>query len=418
MRDSGNTGRSFEAFDWRKHARMLARPLGVFFASRLLVAATVEVLIDLRTPAALHGFRGSYPNPPPASRFFQALGSWDAGWYTMIAKHGYFWAEPVYGSPPDFHAHSLPHHDLGQQFPIAFFPLWPDLLRGVDDITGGANILVVGAILTLVVGAMATVAMWYLVSYLCDERVAYRAVALWVFCPGAFVLSMIYAEGLTVLCACVCILCLLKRRWVLAGVAAGVATGVQPAALVLIACCVWAAGRAVRAGDWKAIVAPILSLGGALGYFVYLWATTGDFLRWYNVERQLWTGGGFTAGLFHNLIHDPSFSVHHTDVLEAVVPSIGLIWVVICAYLLWKWRPPTEFWLFGVGVVFVALQSTPVGTRPRLLLAAFPLIVAVAKYARGRLFTAIACSFAGCLTLVTIVTLYLGNLYGASYIVP
>lgn len=437
----------------------------------------VEVLCDMHVLAWAHGFRGTFPNPPNASRFFQALGSWDAAWYTSIAKHGYFWSEPQtpFGNTPL--GHPVSHHLIGDQASIAFYPAWADILRAVSWTFGGENILIVGAAVTFLLGAAATVAMWYLVRHLAGPAVADRAVALWVFFPGSFVLTMIYAEGLTVLCASICILALFKRRWVIAGLAAGVATANQPDALTLIGVCSWAAGRAMlrgagleatvkaysnwcwafltkklrslpvlrnnlnpapavpqmprwpqasesrlqmllRSGEWRALIAPVLSLAGVFGYFLYLYVTTGDFLRWLHVEQTIWSGGGMAHGLYWNFIHHPLFAFQHMQVLEDVAPALGLLWIIIGAVFLVKWRPPVEFWLFGAGVVLVSMASASVGARPRLLLAAFPLVVAVAKYAKGRMYHVVLAGSSVLLALVTIVTLNIGLVYGGNFIVP
>ena len=55
--------------------------------------------------------------------------------------------------------------------------------------------------------------------HLCDGAVADRAVTLWVFFPGAVVLSMVYSEALAILLSSVCLLALLKKQWLLAGAA-------------------------------------------------------------------------------------------------------------------------------------------------------------------------------------------------------
>src|ERR1035438_4857710 len=89
----------------------LARTLGAFALSRLVVAMGLGCVLVVDQGLATHHFTGPWPAPPRASLFLQALGSWDASWYLLIAGHGYF--------PPP------------AQFPIAhgsataFFPVWP-----------------------------------------------------------------------------------------------------------------------------------------------------------------------------------------------------------------------------------------------------------------------------------------------------
>jgi Mannosyltransferase (PIG-V) len=350
----------------------LARTLGAFALSRLVVAMGLGSVLVVDQGLATHHFTGPWPAPPRASLFLQALGSWDGSWYLLIAGHGYF--------PP------------AARFPIApgsafgFFPVWPLLLRGLSAVSGLTPI-VIGVALAFVFGAAASVAIWYLVRHLCDESVADRAVVLWVFFPGAVVLSMVYSEALAILLCAVCLLALLKQQWLVAGLSAGVATGVHPEALVLVACCLWAAGVAVyRDRDWWSVVAPVLSVAGVVAYFSYLYSSTGDVLRWYHIERAQWGGTGFT----HDTVTVLRQSVSHPHDLEAVVPALGLLFAMAGLYLMARWRPPVIIWIYTLGILFSAFDSNMVGARPRVLLTAFPLIVAVARRVRPAAFGMVA----------------------------
>jgi len=360
---------------WRRDRptlHTLLRTLGAFALSRLVVAMGLGSVLAVDQGLATHHFTGPWPTPPRASLFLQALGSWDGSWYLLIAGHGYF--------PP------------AARFPIApgsafgFFPVWPLLLRGAAAVSGLTPI-VAGVVLAFAFGAAASVALWYLVRHLCDESVADRAVVLWVFFPGAVVLSMVYSEALAILLCAVCLLALLKRRWLVAGLSAGVATGVHPEALVLVACCLWAAGVAVyRDRDWWSVVAPLLSVAGVVAYFSYLYSATGDVLRWYHIERAQWGGTGFS----HDTVTVLRQSVSHPHDLEAVVPALGLLFAVAGLYLMARWRPPVIIWIYTVGILLSAFDSNMVGARPRVLLTAFPLIVAVARRVRPAAFGMVA----------------------------
>jgi hypothetical protein len=270
---------------------------------------------------------------------------------------------------------------------IGFFPVWPLVLRGVSDVTG-ASTIAVGAVLVFVLGAAAAVAIWYLVRDLCDESVADRAVVLWVFFPGSVVLSMVYSEALLILLSATCLLALLRKQWWIAGVAAGVATGVHPDALVLVACCLWAAGVALwRDRDWWALVAPVLSVAGIVGYFAYLWSSTGDLLRWYHVQRNIWhVRDGFARNTVDVL--RTSFT-HPHDLQDGIVPAIGLVFAVIGLVLMVQWRPPVLIWIFTLGILVAAFESSLLGARPRVLLTAFPLVVALARWTKANWFAAV-----------------------------
>jgi hypothetical protein len=370
----------------RRHLLVAARPVAMFAASRVLVLLAVEAVIDLHGTFASNGYAGPFPRTPSAALLFRALASWDAGWYLSIARIGYFPAGHATATTPQ----------------VAFFPVWPGLISGTATITG-MSALHAGLLLGFIFGAGASVAVWYLVRELCGAAIADRAVALWVFYPGAFVLSMLYAEGLTVLCSAVCLWALLRRRWLIAGLAAGIATGVQPDALVLVGCCAWAAGHALwKDRAWMAIVAPALSVAGAVGYFGYLWATTGDVLRWYHVEQQDW---GSSGGLHQTVVSVLRLAFAQPHSPEVVIPAIGLLSAVVGLGLLFWWRPPAVVWIFAVGVLAAALASGPVGARPRLLLVIFPFVIAAARVLRGQAFNALLGVSAGLLGLVTILTL-------------
>ena len=196
---------------------------------------------------------------------------------------------------------------------------------------------------------------------------------------------------------------MLRRRWLIAGLAAGLATGVQPDALVLVVCCAWAAGHALwKERAWKAIVAPALSVAGAVGYFAYLWAATGDVMRWYHVEQQDW---GSNGGVHQTVVSVLRLAFDQPHSPEVVIPAFGLVSAVVGLVLLFRWRPPVVIWLFAVGVLAAALASGPVGARPRLLLVIFPFVIAAARVLRGQAFNALLGASAGLLGVVTILTL-------------
>ena len=179
----------------------------------------------------------------------------------------------------------------------------------------------------------------------------------------------------------------MKRQWLVAGCAAGVATGVHPEALVLVACCLWAAGVAVRQDrDWWSLLAPVLSVAGVAAYFLYLWKATGDLLAWYHDERNQWGGTGY----YHDTVFVLRQSVTHPHDLEAVVPALGLLFALAGLYLMVRWRPPVIIWIYTVGILLSAFDSNMVGARPRVLLTAFPLIVAVARRVRPAAFGTVA----------------------------
>jgi Gpi18-like mannosyltransferase len=136
--------------------------------------------------------------------------TWDSQWYLSIAEHGYV---PDQGAVrPNGPAGA----DTSVDGAVAFFPMYPMAVAalgalipiGTDDVAIGAAILF---------GAAATIAYAKLARGLRGSEEADRAVLLFCFFPRAFVLSLAYPEGLLILFACVCLLQLQRRAWVLAG---------------------------------------------------------------------------------------------------------------------------------------------------------------------------------------------------------
>lgn len=375
----------------RAAGRLVARPLGIYLVSRMVVLATIAVVSQAGIGRAGHQFPGPWPSVATRVPFLRALSTWDAAWYLHVATHGY-------GRVAQHFAAS---HHVRVTPDMAFGPVFPLLIRAGHLATGLGPSLV-GAVLALVLGALAALVVWALARRLTDQRSADRALALWCLFPGAFVFSLVYAEGLTVALAGACLLCLMDRRWVLAGLAAGLATATQPSALVLIACCAWAAGLAVwRRREWAALAAPALAPLGALAYLGFLWARTGDLSAWYHVQRLYWHG---QLNVYATTVRVVLRTVRHPENLNYLVPSLGLLVVVIGAALVWRWRPPVVVWLFAAGVMALALSSAPVGARPRFFVVAFPLVIAMARAARGWVYGVLLASSAALLVVVTLLT--------------
>lgn len=368
----------------RRTLRALRTPLLAYLASRVVVLAAAAVA------AAVRGRdlgSGPWPALPGGGEgVVRALGRFDGGWYLELALRGYPGVDQVDGRLKS----------------LAFFPLYPLSIRGVHDLTG-LSPLAVGVLLSTLLGGVAVCLVWALVREVQGEAAATRAAAVFAFFPGAFVLSMAYSEALLVAAAAACLLLLVRHQWVGAGLAAAVATAARPNAAVLIGACAWAAAVAVhRRRDWSALWAVGLAPAGLLGYFGFLWIRTGEPLGWFRSQSEAWRDhvdfGGTTIGRVALLVQDPHVSLD-VRALNDLVNSIGLLFVVISVVLLLRWRPPGAVAVYALGVLFMALASDHVGARPRFLLAAFPLVLAVGVRLDGRRYAAALGSSAAALAV-------------------
>jgi dolichyl-phosphate-mannose-protein mannosyltransferase len=335
-------------------ARRFAVPLLAYAASRVVCTFAVA-LAAMAADTSPH----------------RILTVWDGRWYEKIALHGY----PVTVPQANFSAGT----GRQAQTAVAFFPLYPLLVRALDKILpGGAD--VAGVVLSLIIGAVATVLVWILAEKLADRRVADRAAILFAFSPGAFVLSWVYAEGLLIVLAAACLLALLERRWVLAGVLAALASASRPNATAVIFACAWAAGWAIlKDRDWRSLAAPVLAPVGMVAFFAFLWWHTGETRIWFRVQSQGWgerldfgrSNLGVFADVFTRPLHNPNRIVLLISMITAVVLMVVLVRAKLPGVL-------NVYALSGLGLVL----ASHINARPRFIFVAFPLVIALAKMIR------------------------------------
>ena len=292
------------------------------------------------------------------------LARWDGGWYLSIVRDGY----------PSF---VPPGSGVAAQSSIAFFPGYPLVVRAVSAPLGLSPVFV-GCAVSLVAGLVATIGLWHLAMRLSDEDTADRTVVLFAFLPSAFVMSMVYADALFICLAAVCLIALLDGRWMTAGALAAAAGLVRPTAVALCLACAWGAFVAIRrGGSWRALAAPALAPWGALLYLGYLWIHTGDAFAFFHVQSRGW-GNRFDLGAANIravLRHlGEARMTFFVAMLAVVVGGLGIgLWLLV------RWHAP------GVVVAYVSVVmglsifgSNPVSV-PRFLLAAFPLLIPLAR---------------------------------------
>jgi hypothetical protein len=353
-------GSTVEARRPRRHARDVVSALGLYAASRLAV-----LLASI--PAALHAHAGAGPWPVirGGSSLERVFTQWDGAWYIWVADRGYPTASQYRNHLSD----------------VAFFPTFPGLIRGTASVTR-LSTLHAAILVSFVLGAAATVLAWQLAARLVGREKALRATALFVFFPGAFVLSMAYAETLMIVAAAACLLLLLDRRWTWAGVVGAVATATRPNGIaVLIACAVVAAVAIARRREWPALAAPLLAACGAGSFFTYLWLRTGHITAWFQSERVMWHDhislGGSVLRRIGGLFRRPPISLE-SGRLNDLIATIGIVAVI--AALVWVVRTamPLAVKAYTIAALAIPALSYAVGPRPRMLLAAFPMAALLA----------------------------------------
>jgi hypothetical protein len=324
------------------------------------------------------------------------LANWDGLWYRSIANFG-----TTLGGYPHFISHL--------QTNLGFFPLYPLSMRGLSYLFHWTTpygrigaITVAGVVISTIGGAVTTVLVQCMATDWWDEGAGRRAVLLFCLFPGSVIFSMVYAEGIAIPLAAGCLYALSKRRWVLAGVLAGINTAVEPEAFVLVAACAVSALLELRRQGWsirrsaRAFWAPFLSVWGGIGFGAFLWAWTGSPYASFIAQHDGWHEKTSPLALWHDattLAGQISFSdlTEPKVNLNLVVGLIGaVLLIVMLVMLLRQWRVvPIGAVIWTLGIAFLTLTSWNIAPNPRLLITAFPALMALAYYLKGRWFTVV-----------------------------
>ncbi len=334
--------------------------------------------------------------------------NWDGVWYSLLAQHGY------------------PDHQVLAQSTLGFFPLYALIVRAVaypvSALSGHPigyifdhlswSIQVAGLLVSLAGGLLTAVLVQALATDWWGRRAGARAAVLFWLFPGSVVFSMVYAESIMLPLVIGCLLALARRRWGLAGLLAALATATEPEAVILSAVCAVAAARELRArglGERSArrsLLAPLLSLAGIGSFAAFLWAWTGTPLATLHAQHTGWGESTDALALVHlvrNLSGQLSFT--HFDQptidLNLVVGLIGAVVLVGLLVLVWRSRrtitPEAIVWTAGISLLAVTSEYVP--PNPRMLITAFPAVLVLGRYLRGRAFVAVA-SLSGVLLAV------------------
>ncbi|OEJ31346.1 hypothetical protein [Streptomyces subrutilus] len=334
----------------RRYAPALAvagPALAVFAAVRLLGLAVLGVW---------GAAAGSSPHTLLSAR-------WDSLWYARIAAEGYGY-EVI-----------LPNGDVHSN--LAFFPLLPWLERPVSAVSGlphGSAGLVVSAS----AGLAAAWGIFAVADLLHGRRAGVLAVAVWAALPVGIVQSMAYSESLFTALAAWALYGALRGRWLTAGLLAAGAGLTRPVGAAVVAALWVAVVLAWRGGarSWRMAAGALLAPLGAGAYVLWVGARTGGGLLGY-LDVQAGWGNGFDGGwAFARFVGAKLASSAFTAGLGLIAGVVLVLWLYgRCV----RQRQPVPLLVYGGIVVALALcASGYFGSKPRLLLPAFPLVLPVA----------------------------------------
>ncbi|MFF3763536.1 hypothetical protein ACFYYR_05530 [Streptomyces sp. NPDC001922] len=294
---------------------------------------------------------------------------WDSLWYARVATGGY-----------GYEVH-LPNGDVHSN--LAFFPLMPALERAISALSP-LSVPDAGLLVSWTASLFAAWGIYATGALLHGRRAGVILAVLWGAYPTAFVQSMAYTETLFTALAAWAVYAVLTRRWVWTGGLAVLAGLTRPSAAAVVAA-VWIPAAVVLFQAWRAGARPgrllrehgrmllgvLLAPLGWLAYVLYVAVRNGSLFAYFEVQGQ-W-GNGFDGG-----VALAGFVWHHLT--TNLLAGLGLCAALaLLGWLLWlcvRQRMPLPLLVYTAAMVFVSLVGAGYfGSRPRLIMPAFPLLL-------------------------------------------
>ncbi|WP_229868343.1 hypothetical protein [Streptomyces chryseus] len=323
---------------------------------------------------------------------------WDSLWYSRVADHGY--------------GLSVQAPDGRNLSSMAFFPLLPWLEKLGSHL--GFSSPDVGLTVSAISSLAAAMGIFMLASHVHSTKAGIILVGLWAALPVGIVQSMAYSESLFVALASWALYSLLQNRWVTAGLLAFFAGLTRPigmavcAAIIISALlvCVTPPSARPHQPKWLHILAGcVLAPLGAAGYVLWVGHQRNALFGYLDVQSE-W-GNGFDAGInFARFLISP---ISNSGVATGLV---ALIIIGLSAWPHWialRQKHPIPLIVYSAVVTILAVGASGYfGSKPRLLMPAFPILLPLAiVLARGRPVYAYA---------LIIVTAVGGAIYGAFWL--
>ncbi|MFF1297780.1 MULTISPECIES: glycosyltransferase family 39 protein [unclassified Streptomyces] len=322
---------------------------------------------------------------------------WDSLWYTRVAELGYGYEV------------RLPNGDVHSN--LAFFPLLPWLERGIAAVTPLSH-ADAGFAVSLLASLAAAWGVFAVAEHVYGRRAGVFAVLVWAVLPVGIVQSMAYSESLFTALAAWSLYAVLTGRWVTAGVLASLAGLTRPVGLAVVAA-VWVAAIVAFSRDRAATGGPsserqrsaarpdgagpgerapepaagahllpralalLIAPLGAAAYVLWVGHRTGKGPLGYLDVQAGWRNGFDGGYAFARFVGEKFTSFPSALAGAGLIVGVGLVlWLYVVGV---RQRQPLPLLVYtGVVTALALCASSYFGSKPRLLLPAFPLLFPLA----------------------------------------
>ncbi|MFD5639538.1 glycosyltransferase family 39 protein [Streptomyces sp. NPDC127077] len=304
-------------------------------------------------------------------------GRWDSLWYVRVAELGYGYEV------------RLPNGDVHAN--LAFFPLLPWLERIVHAVTP-LSYADAGLLVSAVASLAAAWGIFAVADHVHGRRAGVCAALVWAVLPVGVVQSMAYSESLFTALAAWSLYAVLTGRWLTAGLLAALAGLTRPVGVAVVAA-LWVAAvtsfvgerrhggstpRTDGARPWRRALAMIIAPLGAAGYVLWVGHRTGGGPLGYLDVQAGWRNGFDGGYAFGRFVAEKFTSFPSALAGAALVAGVVLV-LSLYVTCVRQGQPPALLVYAGVVVALALCASSYFGSKPRLLLPAFPLLFPPAR---------------------------------------
>jgi Gpi18-like mannosyltransferase len=268
-----------------------------------------------------------------------------------------------------------------------FGPLYPMLMRWSAPLLGN-NSLLAGLLISSLFCLAAMAAFINLARMELGTGDKARNAVLYQFIfPTAFFLMAPYTESIFLLGAIMTITTLNKKKWVQAGIWGCLAASARlPAAMIIIPA-IYAAWRDWReSGHLRAWISPVMILGGAGLFPLYIWMKLG---------LQPWTFFHALDSGFQRTFNFPGFNIWLAiqNIFQGIYPLVNIPDLIFCilfiagTILVWNKLPPI-YGIFTTSFMLLYLSTNtyayPLLSISRYTLVLFPVFLAMPTIIKSR----------------------------------
>jgi Gpi18-like mannosyltransferase len=285
---------------------------GLLFTATMWLCSRIVVIIAMLLVAPL------LPTPlnaPAATFSWDAFSAWDSEWYRKIVTFGYEYIND------------------SKQHSIAFFPLFPLLIRAI--MAFGLSFELAGTLLNNLAFLAALIVLYFWVEERNGKSAARWTTAVLAWCPYSIYGTVIYTEGLFLLCSTAALRAFDKQQYTWVAFWGALSTATRSPGMALIPAFLFASWKQRR--GVKAYVASLAVGLGVFLYSLYCQVQFGDALAFVHVQKGWRTSAGFAWQGWLMMLREITLGKAYWQFsgIQDLWHPLLFIMIMISGFLLW-----------------------------------------------------------------------------------